>query len=716
MEEIQKQYDEWQSLKQYIAYNIIRYSKDYDRNLMIYCDAISYSELKLLIKLKILPELSTHKDLRGTQQLLDALEEGNEFQDTLIVYENLKYFINQNDNKHVGIITGEIRKFLKQKQSTNIPIPSIMYKLGKTYNLSEEELKIISILYLWHEWYVLNDALNYQTEVDFYRILSGLCHLNTTRLTWLTCSKSNLRNMGLINSVRRFATTTLVEVSTPLLLAINSKDLDVITSELFKKRRKSRYKPEQFSVSQMEKEFIYSVLKGNKAVLISGDPGIGKTEFAYGVAEHLGKVLVELNSDTSSFSYSHVGSQPHDKLIMVRIASNLIQKDKEVLLIDEADALLQSAGGMYGFSGGEGSYDKAALNSLLEEIHIPTIWITNSIERIPSSSLRRFAYVYNFPHPDMNVRSRMLKEKFISLKNNLFTELIQNISMRYDLTPSAMERMVNVTRGAAEENQGNKTLSVFVENYLESASKGPLKHDFRKLPSVSESFNPNLCSTSVPLDKIISLIKGKSVNSKPVRILFEGSPGGGKTQFSLYIAAVIGREAVLKKPSDLLSPFLGSTEENIKTMFREAELSRSVLILDEADSLFIDRSSAQRSWELSQASEFLQGIQNFKGILIACTNRFENLDPAIRRRFHQRVTFGALSKNLIEKVLKHLFPDTIFSNRQIDMLKNTSSLMMSDFANAAEILDIEDFLDPDIIIKEIIENSKNRNTDRVIGF
>lgn len=397
---------------------------------------------------------------------------------------------------------------------------------------------------------------------------------------------------------------------------------------------------------------------------------------------------------------------------MVRIASNLIQKNKEILLIDEADALLQSALGIFGIAGREGNYDKAELNSLLEEIDIPAIWITNSIENIP----RRFAFIYQFPRPDMNIRSRMLEEKFMLGKDNSVSKLSKSISRRFYLTPAAMEQMVNITAGMVNESYEEKPLSALVESYLESASKGPLKHDFRKLPFMSKSFNPNLCSTSIPPEKIISLIKRKSENSEPVRILLEGSPGGGKTQFSLYIAAIIGKEAVLKKPSDLLSPFVGSTEENIRTMFRDAELSGDVLILDEADALFIDRSNAQRSWELSQASEFLQGIQNFKGILIACTNRFENLDPAIKRRFHQRVTFGSLSKIFIEKALSHVFPNIIFSNIQIDALENVSSLMMSDLVNAAEMLDIEDLLKPDMIINEIIENAKSRDTSRGIGF
>ncbi len=474
------------------------------------------------------------------------------------------------------------------------------------------------------------------------------------------------------------------------------------------------YTPEQFSIPELELKFIINTLKSNKSVLIAGEAGIGKTEFAYSIAANIKLIIRDLKMDSPFYSNRATSrSTPTDRMLMIRTASNLLN-NKEVLLIDEADTILQSAGGFFGFVGNDGSYDKGELNYLLDDIHVPSIWITNSTERIPASSLRRFAYVYQFPHPNMKIRNRMLKDKLGGGKN--ISAFVNSISSRYDLTPSAMERMANIVISLNSEDSNNNTLLDSVESYLETASKGSLKHDFRKLLAYSKSFNPELSSTSIPLDVIIKRIQKRSKLGKASRLLFEGQPGGGKTQSSLYLASAIGKEAIIKKPSDLLSPYVGVAEQNINAMFRNAEMSEAVLIIDEADALLSDRSMAQRSWELSQASEFLQGIQDFKGILIACTNRFSSLDPAIIRRFHQKVTFGTLETGMIHTALKHLFPYIIFSNEDLNKIENAPPLMMSDIANASEIMDTEENLESVVVVNEIIENAKNRDMSKAIGF
>lgn len=706
--------DEWIGLKQYIAYNINVYSNDYDHNLQIYCDVISNSEFTVLVKSKVLPKLKPDENVKGLPQLIKAIEESETFLDTYVIYNELRNFTSHNEEQHKWVVTREIRELLKQKQSIDFPIPSVIKNLKKKYNLLDEELRIISILYLWEEWDVLNHTIRFESDSDFLKTLSGLCRLTLSEFAKLTYNHSNLRKKGLIRDQGRHIHKNMVELNPALLFAINSKDLNMITSEMYRETRKAKYKPAQFPVPQLEKEFIFSALRVNKSVLIAGEPGVGKTEFAYGVAEYLGKKLMNLSTDPSSYSIILGRSIPQDRMIMVRIASNLIQSDKEILLIDEADTLLQNAGGIFSFIGGDGSYDKGELNSLLEDMSIPAIWITNSIERIPASSLRRFAYVYNFPHPNMKIRERMLEDTFTV--DDVPRDLIRNVSRQYDLTPSAMGRMVKIVESMVSSSSEKRPVSDIVNCYLDTSSKGPLKNEFRKLPSVSEYFNPELSSTSIPLNKIVIQIRKRLEKGIPTRILFEGPPGGGKTQFSLYLSYAVGKEAIIKKPSDLLSPYVGVAEKNISSMFREAEASGSILILDEADAFFGDRSNAHRSWELSQASEFLQGIQDFKGILIACTNRVESLDPAIRRRFHQNVTFGFLDNNLIGKALKHMFPDVIFSKDQIKLLKSGPSLMMSDIANSADMLVLDDCLEADMIIDKILENAKNRDMSNTIGF
>ena len=709
---------EWTMLKRFIANRIEIFSKDYDNNLEIYCNVVSYKDLSQIIQDNILCITPDDSEKRGVSGLAESLEEAERYSDTDIIYNELRDFNRHTNNTYKWLILNKLQKILRKDQNGKFPIPQIVFTLGEKYSLSNEELQIISIHFLTEEWNIFHQKMRSESISDSLKNISSLCCLTTNRYAELIGINNNLQKKGLIHYQSRFNSSGTIELNPSLIFAINSNDLNLMNSGLFREERKAIYTPDKFSIPQVELEFLINTLKSGGSVLLSGESGIGKTEFAYSIAEHINLFIKEVLTDSSFFSNNSMRSKSTlaDRILMIRTASNIIQNKKEILLIDEADAILQSASGFFGFSGNDGSYDKGELNSLLEDIEIPAIWITNSIEKIPASALRRFAYVYEFPHPDMKVRNRMLKEKLNIGNNENLNDLVDSISRRYDLTPSAMERMVDVVNSVITNSTENKSFSDTVEKYLETASRGSLRHDFRKLPAVSKSFNPELSSASIPLNEIIERIQKRTELNKPSRLLFEGQPGGGKTQFSLYLASAIGKEAIIKKPSDLLSKWVGEAEQNINAMFRNAELSEAVLIIDEADALLSDRSMAQRSWELSQASEFLQGIQDFKGILIACTNRVDSLDPAIRRRFHQKITFGTLEKNMIKKALNHLFPDVCFTKKDLKIIENAPPLMMSDIANASEMLDTEDSLQADTVITEIIENAKNRDMSKSIGF
>jgi SpoVK/Ycf46/Vps4 family AAA+-type ATPase len=166
-------------------------------------------------------------------------------------------------------------------------------------------------------------------------------------------------------------------------------------------------------------------------------------------------------------------------------------------------------------------------------------------------------------------------------------------------------------------------------------------------------------------------------------------PGGGKTQYALWLAKRLGRDVVLKRPAELLYKYVGESEQQIAAAFRAAEQAGSVLVIDEAAALLYDRSIAQRSWEHSQIAEFLQQIQEFSGILIACTNRVDAVDPALRRRFHKHVTFGPVSDEVLPRALAHIFPEIAFTDADLVALRQGPPLMMSDLATAAEMMEIE---------------------------
>ena len=141
-------------------------------------------------------------------------------------------------------------------------------------------------------------------------------------------------------------------------------------------------------------------------------------------------------------------------------------------------------------------------------------------------------------------------------------------------------------------------------------------------------------------------------------LCFYGAPGSGKTALAEHMALVLGRPLQVRRASDLLSKYIGETEQAMAAMFREAEMENAVLLLDEADSFLQDRRSAQRQYEVTEVNEMLQGMERYRGIFICTTNTVEHLDPAALRRFTFKIGFLPLSPRQREQVfLAEALPD-----------------------------------------------------------
>jgi SpoVK/Ycf46/Vps4 family AAA+-type ATPase len=54
-------------------------------------------------------------------------------------------------------------------------------------------------------------------------------------------------------------------------------------------------------------------------------------------------------------------------------------------------------------------------------------------------------------------------------------------------------------------------------------------------------------------------------------LCFYGAPGTGKTALAEHIARALERPLIIKQASDLMSKYVGETEQNMAAMFREAE-------------------------------------------------------------------------------------------------------------------------------------------------
>lgn len=126
---------------------------------------------------------------------------------------------------------------------------------------------------------------------------------------------------------------------------------------------------------------------------------------------------------------------------------------------------------------------------------------------------------------------------------------------------------------------------------------------------------------------------------KPRRTaLLDGPPGCGKTTLAHHLAARLGLPLVVVNMAALGGTYVAERSQRLSRLFAEIEAQSDscVLMLDEADDICAKRSSGSSTGQRDNNGTviaLLQLIDKFTGTLIAATNRADDIDTAIWRRF-----------------------------------------------------------------------------------
>ena len=241
--------------------------------------------------------------------------------------------------------------------------------------------------------------------------------------------------------------------------------------------------------------------------------------------------------------------------------------------------------------------------------------------------------------------------------------------------------------------------------------------------SSNPSYDLSVLNTSVPADEIVDMVKNALANNymdeKGIRILFYGVSGAGKTNLAHNIADSIGRKLLCKNASDILGMYVGESEKHIAESFAEAKKENKVLLFDEVDSFFRDRTLASHSWEITQVNEFLTQMENYEGIVICTTNLLGIMDKAMQRRFDLMVEFKALKQDGVKRLLRKYFPQISFEDEKVLHLCNFASVTPGDFGNLSSRLRFlkADKITPDYIIEELCKMQEEKEFgERRAGF
>lgn len=218
---------------------------------------------------------------------------------------------------------------------------------------------------------------------------------------------------------------------------------------------------------------------------------------------------------------------------------------------------------------------------------------------------------------------------------------------------------VETLRSLVDEQEAKQKFGVIDEATLKKMRKGKV-FDL-EMPQVNAS---KVCFPPAVHEAVATILhsetpKGKRLraqwhNALPSRwgsptgttVLLYGPSGTGKTLTAQYLASCLKRPLLKIDAAKVLSCWVGESEQNVRKVFDQYRMIQEqygvspVLLLNEADQLLGARINSQDSVDRmnnNMQNLFLEGLEQFTGILVATTNRQDLLDTAFSRRFTYKI-------------------------------------------------------------------------------
>ncbi|XP_057983742.1 uncharacterized protein LOC131168385 [Malania oleifera] len=158
-------------------------------------------------------------------------------------------------------------------------------------------------------------------------------------------------------------------------------------------------------------------------------------------------------------------------------------------------------------------------------------------------------------------------------------------------------------------------------------------------------------------DDIAHGTRCKFESNRPRAVLFEGPPGTGKTSCARVIANQAGVPLLYVPLEVVMSKYYGESERLLgKVFFLANELPNGAIVfLDEVDSFAVARDNEMHEATRRILSVLLRQIDGFeqdkKVVVIAATNRKQDLDPALMSRFDSVIPFGLPDQQSREEIV-----------------------------------------------------------------
>jgi transitional endoplasmic reticulum ATPase len=395
-----------------------------------------------------------------------------------------------------------------------------------------------------------------------------------------------------------------------------------------------------------------------KGVLLYGPPGCGKTLLAKALANEINAHFSVINGPEIMSKYY---GQSEENL---RNVFDEAEKNAPALVfIDEVDAIAPKRENV------TGEVERRVVSQLLTLMDglksrgkVVVIAATNIPNAIDPALRRpgRFDREIEIGVPDVEGRKEILliHTRGMSLAEDVDLDRIAAITHGYvgaDIAALTKEAAMKTLRRVIPKIHGEEvgisqeildqlvvTMDDFTQAYQEVEPSG-MREAFVEVPDVKWVDIGGLEPVKLELKEAVELpLKNPQVFKNlgieaPRGVLLYGPPGCGKTLLAKAVATESEANFIAIRGPELLSKWVGESEEGVRRVFRRArQVAPCIIFFDEIDSIAGTRGeevgTKVTERVVNQILTEIDGIEKMEGVtVIAATNRPDLLDTALLR-------------------------------------------------------------------------------------
>ncbi len=573
------------------------------------------------------------------------------YDDTSLFYY-LDEFVKTNGKDLLGVFRATVAACDRQLTGQTVRLVRNIEMLARVLDLGRTERLVLLHAALCKYQRELRPVLvdcKASSAQEAYAMLAQVLDCDVGEAATCLRAGSRLESLGLIDTpIAEHVITDLGDLMrvSDKLLAVLTADYDseaAMMSAFTRPAGATDLAGDDFPHVEADARYLTALLKAAVAggerginVLLYGPPGTGKTEFAKLIAQQAGCELYAvdcLDRDGNSLS----GKERYRSLQVSQ--AFLRGRPATAILFDEVEDVFppihEKTAQAFGIEDGRGHgvNGKAWVNQTLEQNPVPTIWISNAISQIDPAYRRRFQFHLELANPPPRVRETILRKHLSGL--DVSEDFIGRVASRKQVTPAQIQSATRFARLAGQ--QLAEGLEALIERQLDRADKalGHREAALRRPMPTTWDLDLLHVEARFPIERIVAALQARP----RATLCFYGLPGTGKTALAEHLADQLDRPLMIRRASDLVSKYVGETEQQMARMFADATEEGAVLLLDEADSFLQNRQIAVRNYEVTEVNEMLQGMERFDGIFICTTNLLDRIDEAALRRFSFKLRF-----------------------------------------------------------------------------